>query len=309
MKPWRAAFLFFLALSAVSPIGRAEPSSGDIESARQLLRQGNELRAKDDLRGALKRYQAAHALVGTPITGYEVGRTHVQLGELIEGLEALESVAAIPVKANESANATKARTEAARLAQEIAPKIPSLRVLVRNASGTPVVRIDGTPRAADVAHKVNPGKHGVVVEANGATRTSEVTLAEGESRTLEVAFEVVAAPAKTDPPAPETPGRPTWVWVGFGIAGAGVIAGAASGVYVLSTSSELRDRCPTGDCPPAEHDRLRSADRWATVSTVSFAVAGAAAAVSVIGLLATPVGKGDVHATVGLGSISVEGRF
>jgi hypothetical protein len=317
---FRRAFLpLLLSATTFVAVARAEPSSADVESARQLFRQGNELRAANDLRGALARYKAAHALAGTPITGFEVGRTHVQLGELVEGFAALTSVAKIPTKPNESANTTSARTEAEKMAREIEPKIPSIRVLV-NANGA-IVQLDGKSVAPSVATKVNPGKHVVVVQANGSSKTSEVIVAEAEARDVEVAFASpapVPTPPIVAPPPDETPvrrieaGRPTWIWVGFGVAGAGVIAGAVTGIITLNGTKTLADRCPGGNCPPSEHDQLKSTERWATVSTISFAVAGAAAVVSIVGLLVTPsrqVETGAIRPMIGLGSIGLEGSF
>lgn len=312
-----------VAAASVVAIARAEPSSVDVESARQLLRQGNELRANNDLRAALARYKAAHALVGTPITGFEVGRTHVQLGELVEGYEALGAVAKIPIKPNESANTTYARKEAERLARETDARIPAVRVFVKNVTAgvTVVVQLDGRRIDPGVSHRVNPGKHGVVVQAAGSTRTTEVVVTEGQTRDVEIALDapVVApapAPTKSEPsPAAATTttsGRPAWIWVGLGVAGAGAIAGTVAGVVTLNRTDSLAERCPTGDCPPSEHDYLKTTDRWATVSTISFAVAGAAAAVSIVGLIATPSKKtetGSIKPTIGLGSIGLEGSF
>src|SRR5262245_33623847 len=114
------------ALLVTASSARADLTPVEHEEARAHLRQGNELRASGDLRGALAKYRAPHAIAGTLITGLEVGRTHLLLGELVEALAALEAVAGIPKKPNESSNTSAARAEAARLAAEITPRIPTL---------------------------------------------------------------------------------------------------------------------------------------------------------------------------------------
>ncbi len=309
-----------LSATTLVAIAHADPTAADAESARQLLRQGNELRAKNDLNGALARYKAAHALVGTPITGFEVGRTHLQLGQLAEGYEALTSVAKIPTKPKETTNTVFARTEAERLAREVEPRIPSIRVFVKNVvhSTTLVVQLDGKRIAAGVAQKVDPGKHAIVVQDDGRSRTTEVIVAEGDARDVEVALDLapVTPPKPAEPapaPAVETSrGIPQWVWVGFGVAGAGIVAGTVAGTVTLTRTQDLGDRCPGGNCPPSEHDRLKTTERWATVSTIAFAIGGAAAAVSIVGLIATPARKtetGSVRPLIGLGSIGLEGSF
>jgi hypothetical protein len=307
-----------LSVSTLAAVARADPTAADLESARQLFRQGNDLRDADDLRGALAKYRAADALVSTPITSFEVGRTHVRLGELVEGYAALASVAKIPTKPKESANTASARTEAERLAREVEPRIPSLRVTPKNipAGAALTVQIDGKKADPGALTKVNPGKHGIVVHADGVSHTAEVTIAESETREVEVVFDPIA-PAKvveTQPAQVAEPsnGRPTWIYVGFAVAGAGVIVGSIAGILTLRGTSDLADRCPGGDCPPSEHDRLKSTDRWATVSTISFAVAGAAAAVSIVGLFTTSPKRaeaGTLRPTIGLGSIGLEGAF
>ena len=40
--------------------------------------------ATNDLEGALKRYEAAHEIMGVPTTGIEVARTRAKLGQLVE---------------------------------------------------------------------------------------------------------------------------------------------------------------------------------------------------------------------------------
>lgn len=318
----RALFPLLLSATTFTAAARAEPTATDVESARLLLRQGNELRAANDLRAALARYQDAHALVGTPITGYEVGRTHVQLGELVEGHEALVAVAKIPPKAKESVNTATARAEAESLAREVSGRIPTLRVTVKNARGVVRVSLDGKTVSAATALRLNPGKHIVAVEANGSSKSSEIIVSEKETREVEFAFDAVAvATPDTPAPSPVGPGAaavvttkvtPTWVWVGFGVAGAGAAVGAVAGVLTLNGTANLSDRCPGGDCPPSEHAQLARTERWATVSTISFVVAGAAATVSIIGLITAPSRRavvGGVHPTVGIGTLGLEGSF
>ena len=76
----------------------AQPSAADLESARELFKEGREARQNGDLKRALDRFKAAHAYGQTPVTALELGRTHIQLGELVEGREVLLSVARIKVQ-------------------------------------------------------------------------------------------------------------------------------------------------------------------------------------------------------------------
>jgi hypothetical protein len=311
-------------------------NAGDLETARMLLHEGNDLRAKGDLRAALAKYVAAHAIVYTPITGLEVGRTHLLLGELVEAREALLAVGRIPVKAQESQNATAARIEADRLANELEPRIPTLRLVIEGLppSATPTLVLDGqTLPIASVGEprKLNPGKHHVVAKAEGMKEAStDTTLAEGESRSVTLKLEPAMATtsstttsttsssesaSRVDRPTGTTSSTPPLVYVGFGIAAAGVVVGGVTGVLALSKGSTLKDACPDAHCGPSQQDALHDARALGTVSTISFVVAGAGATLGVIGLLtkpsATPPPTTGVSArlTVGLGTIGLVGSF
>lgn len=313
-----AAAVLTLAIVAAAPRAHAEPTAAEMEDARSLFRQGNDLRDKNDLRGALAKYRAAHALFPTPITGLEVGRTHMQLGELVAARDAFVAVGKLPPKPNESSNTTFARSEAERLATEVEARIPKIIVTVESTEPA-TIEIDGA--AAQMPKQVDPGKHVVVVRAGTTVRTSELVIAERETREIRIALgpAAVAAPKQptTEPqpalPAAESPGRPTWVWVGFGVAGAGVIVGTIAGAMTLHGTSQLSSGCTNGMCPPDQHDRLDSTHTWATVSTVSFVVAGAAAGVSLVGFFATSPSsspkQGSVTPTIGLGTVGLRGAF
>src|SRR5688572_2041922 len=112
-----------LALASPLYAQPSEPSAADLESARELYKEGKELRTKGDLKGALEKFKAAHAYGGTPVTGVELGKTHMQLGELVEAREILLSVGRMKVQPDETEKSTAARTEAAELAEQIKPKI------------------------------------------------------------------------------------------------------------------------------------------------------------------------------------------
>ncbi|MEA2751661.1 MAG: hypothetical protein QOI41_5804, partial [Myxococcales bacterium] len=57
-----------------------EPSAGDLATARSALKEGLALREKGDLLGALGRLTTAHDLVPTPVTAFELGKTHLLMG-------------------------------------------------------------------------------------------------------------------------------------------------------------------------------------------------------------------------------------
>src|SRR5258708_1177786 len=105
-------------------------SAQELETARTLYKEGKELRAKGDLPGALEKFQAAHALGNTPVTGIELARTYALVGQIVEARETCLYIARMPVAPDETEKSAEARADAAKLAEELRPRIPTLLVRV-----------------------------------------------------------------------------------------------------------------------------------------------------------------------------------
>lgn len=305
----RACVLFASAFLLLAPAtARAdEPSAADSETALTLYKDGKALRDKGDLQGALEKLKAAYALVETPITALELGKTHVQMGKLVEAREVLLSVARIPVRKNESTKASEARTEAEALAAQVKPRLASLTVRVKGVPPGAIARVtvDGAgvpPDAMSAPRILNPGAHVVVLEVNGKPTQSDLSLSDGEARELEIApaegaigpvvAPIPAPPAEpTPPPAPRTSGGMSpLVPIGFGVAGVGLVVGTITGVMTLSTASTVKDTCNgDGRCPPSAQSDLDSASTTGAISTVGFVVGVVGIAVGITGIfMSTP---------------------
>ena len=168
-----------LAAPAAARAEPSAPSAADLETARDLFRQGKELRAKGDLAGALEKLKAAHAYAQTPITAVELGRTHVARGELVAAREGVPSVARMRGQPDESENAGAARRAAAETADELRGRLATVEV---EAAEGDAVTLDGAPAqivGGVATRKVNPGKRDVVVRRGDVVARMAVTLAEG----------------------------------------------------------------------------------------------------------------------------------
>lgn len=319
----RASVIAVAVLSA-APFARAdEPSLSDKAAARDLFTDGVALREKGDLAGALVKFKGAYALWPSATTGVELGRTHMELGELIEARERFLETVKIPKKPGETSASQNAREEAQKLADSLATRIPSLLFKISGATGAKVT-LDGRELPSETLtspRKVNPGKHTVIARATGAPDLNvEVTVAEKETREVPLVF---AAPTTTTPPPPEPKAPPPapivdthpssvspLVYVGFGVAGVGLVLGGVTGVLAMSKASDLKSACTDGRCPPAAHDDVDAYHRFGTISTISFIAAGVGAAVGIYGLVSSPK-KEHAHVTpfIGVGSIGVTGAF
>jgi len=294
------------------------------------MREGEAKRSKGDHKGALEAYKAADAIMNVPTTGLEVGREEAELGMLLEARDTLLGVTRLPVLPGESVNMGLAREEAQKLADGLEPRIPSLKIVLEKApaGSSPKVTVDGNailPATLGVARKLNPGLHEIVVVVGSVEKKTEVDLGEGDNK--EVTIDLTETAPKETPketpkdepkPEPEPPPPPKsspLVWIGFGSAAAFGLVGAVTGVFAFSKASSAKDRCDGTRCPPEAHDDVESSRTMGTISTVTFALAGAGAVVGVIGLFSGPSSTpattttGSLGLVVGTNGFALRGSF
>ncbi len=300
--------------AAEHPAFAQSRSAADIAQARELFNEGIRLREQGDLPGAIEKLRAAHAVGDTPITGRELGRAYVAAGKLVEAREAFLSVARIVPQPAETARSKTARDDSVRLAEQVRARIPSVTLRVTGASADDVtVSLDGAlvpTEALSAPRLVNPGRHTVTAVAarsnQGPDVETTVEVAEGESRDVELKFVPVAParvetgpasgngpqpPASAEVPASEatrgstTPNLGAWVYVGFGVAAAGVGVGAVTGILSFSKAAAVKRACQGELCPLTVDSDLRTGRALGTASTIAFAAAGAGAVLGVFALV------------------------
>lgn len=307
-----AALVTVTLLAAASP-AFAEPSLSDRETARALMDEGDAKREKNDLRGALKAYEAADAIMKVPTTGLEVARAQAALGLLLEARETLARVMRIAPKPGEPAAFVTARKQADALNAELATRIPSITVVVTNAEpgSTPQIVFDGEtvpPAAAQAPRKVNPGKHAIIVRAGSAEKLEEVSVVEKDAKTLTVDLAKHAPPpTATKPPAddaaaPSEGDGSTWKVVmisGFAVGAIGIGVGSVTGIMSMSKVSDVKDVCDGNSCPSNRKDDIDSAKDLGTISTIAFVAGGVGVALGVTGLLLSGKSSSEPAAPVG----------
>jgi hypothetical protein len=212
-------------------------------------------------------------------------------------------------------------------------RIPVVTVTVKGApdGATLMVTVNAIslPGAALAAPiRLNPGHHVISVKTDAAAGTAEVDVAEKDKKEVTVTLVATAVepppPTTTDTPTDTPPPPPpeqkhtmrTVAFIGFGVGGAGLIAGVITGILTLSAKSSAVNGCRDNKCPPSTFSDLDNASTMSTISTVSFIVAGIGAGVGVTALLigdkpAAPTPTGGVRVTpwIGLGSAGVRGSF
>lgn len=309
----------------MSDRAHAQRTAQDIASARQLYNEGIDLRDKGDLKAALEKFKAAHALGNTPITGIELCRTHSALKQPVEAREACLAVGRIPALAEETPRSKDARSDAARLAEAERPKIGALRLKITGVpvGFQPTVTVDGVavPAAALTEPRaVNPGIHAISAKVGTGPETrATLETSEGETRDLELA---VAPPPPGEPP-PTTPGttpvqqpppekKNTFATASFVIAGIAGGIGAVAGLVAISNESDLSKNCTNKICGPEYHDKLDSAESWGTASTTFFVIGGIALGAGIVSSLAggsSSTKKASVTPMIGVGGGGLRGSF
>jgi hypothetical protein len=211
----------------------------------------------------------------------------------------------------------KDRIAIAKSAQAgLARRIPKLRLKV---TPTPVpigvvLERDGRVVGAgslDEPIPVDPGEHVIVVkQPSGTVREVRLKLKEGEQRTLEVDASLEAprpspvAPAGAEAKAPTSEASPaspsprrTIGWVVGSVGLAGLAAGAVTGGLALGAKGVVDDNCIGTACNAEGFDAVERGRTFGTVSTIAFAVGGAATVAGVVLVLTAPTTTGGVDAT------------
>jgi len=287
-----------------STVALADPSAADKETARSLMNEGRAARDRGDLKGALKSFSGADAIMHVPTTGLEVAKTQAALGLLVEARDTALRVSRIPEKPGEPGPFKQARDAASTLNDDVESRIPSLTVNVKNVPDgmTATVTLDDTTLPAELLgepRKLDPGHHVVVAKAGKVDGKQEVDVAEKEQKRVTIELPAQPAPETTTtetPPAQETPppAAPTksgfskgLMIGGFALGGAGLVSGVITGVLSMSKTSSIKSSpaCAGNSCGPPEYNDISSAKSMATISTISFIVAGAGAALGVVGLV------------------------
>jgi len=287
---------------AIARPAHADGSAAANETARALLNEGLGMRARGNLEGAIAKLRAAHALRATPVTAFELARAFAEHKDLVEARDVALSVKRIAASPDESRDAQAARRDAARLADGLKARIPSLTITLTGPGATsqPVVLLDGVvvPAAAIAEpQRLNPTKHHLVARVEGGPEAvADVELKDGEN--ARVVLNVPAGGASvrqqgnaTDDPAPsrDTILPKAAVWGGFSLAFVGAAVGTFAGIRALDQVSSLDSACSANRvCAPDHADDIASAKTSGNVATTAFVIAGIGAVIAGLGLLLWP---------------------
>lgn len=216
---------------------------------------------------------------------------------------------------------TEIKKECARRVDEVNAALPTVVFEAKNGAGKDLtdvkVSMDGevlAERLDGTALAVDPGKHTFVFETAGeATVTEELVTREGEKGRREtIQFGTPAAPATgggSHDAGANGGGLSRQKVAAIVVASIGVASlgtGGAFGVIAMQKKKDAEKLCPGDECPDQTgSDAWSKAKTAGTISTIGFAVGGAAIAGAALLWFTAP----QAQLEVGLGSIHVRGTF
>jgi hypothetical protein len=327
----RYAGAWFLLLLCVAQTASAAPSAAERDTARSLMDDGDRMLTSGKLREALERYRAAHAIMHVPTTGIELARVQARLGLLVEARATAMEVLNLPRseadEQSEPAVFQQARASAVLLVRELEPRVPSLQAKVTPADQSFQLSVDGVKlpdEARNVPFRTNPGAHSVSVEAPGfAAEQREIVLEEGQALTLALRLArlqpsaATAQPAERSAPAlslrsddvldARAAGQARGI-VGLALGAAGLITGGVTGLVALVQTRQEQHNCPDNHCDVSRASALGTANTYANVANVSFAVGVLGFAYGAYELLTLPspvAADTRARVEVGVGSIQL----
>jgi hypothetical protein len=283
-----AACACAIAIACAASDARADEPPQTTESADALVRHGVELRKQGNDEAALAEFSRAFALDPTPAHQAQVALAEQALGRWIAA--EVDLGAALAAKDDPWVERNRAALEGA------------MRIVARHLGWVIVsVNVEGAELSLD-GRPLRPGESRVpaassvlLVRAPGYEPDVRRIDVPPEGR-AQIHVELtsmarpapVAVPAPAPPPeivAPARPSRIAPLTLGA-IAIAGIGVGSYFGIRTFVKKGERDDHCPTGiGCDPTGHAADDDARSSATISTISFAVGGAAGVASALWLV------------------------
>jgi hypothetical protein len=315
----------------------AEPRASEVETARRLFDEATAFERQSAWREASEKLDAALAIKETP--GLHFHRAHCaeQLGELVLAHRHYARSEAM-IRAGATAPDVEELLVAARA--RVLARVPRLTLALPSDVRGATLEIDGTPVSDEGGTPVflDPGRHRIVARAPGRRDFEmEITLAEGQTQTLEVVFseprpaQPTSAPQKEPQPERDTSGFGAREVVLIGEATLAV-AGLVTGIGFSIAKGNASDRAeraqravdpsdPNGSsgCPGANppvcaelDDALVDGKQASRFATVGFVTAGVGAAATVVTWVLWPTGSSvstSFEPSAGGARLVLSGRF
>jgi hypothetical protein len=290
-----------VALAVSLPARAQQVDEGTRAAARDLGYAGVEAFEAGNFAVASGKLEKAFRVLKVPSLGLWSARALLKLGRLLEASERYREVGRLEVRGGDGEVQRQAQADAARELELLVSRIPGVTLQIEGG-GLPddQVTLDGTPLALELIGEnrpVNPGRHRLEARRGDALAEAEVSVAEGEKKTVVLRFEgaaaippsssrATAAPATRAAPKPGSTRR-TLGFVALAAGGVGLGVGAVTGFLAMGKHGEIEDnpRCVSDRCATSEQGLVDSYSSLRSFSTVGFVAGGVLAATGVVLIL------------------------
>jgi hypothetical protein len=269
-----------------STVASVASAQSDSALAEGLFQEGRLLMKRGKAEEACPKFAESQRLDPSVGALLNLAMCHDRVGKTASAWASFKEVALMAKREKQQSRAYYAK----RRAQELEGKLS--RVLIEFAAppkGVEVAIDDNELSVAALATPLplDPGPHTIVVSAPGHEpheQSLDVPEKPGEIVVRIPALAPIPSPPEpAPPPPPPEPVISPLLWVGGGVAAAGLLVGTVTGAVSLSKAGDFRDACPNDPCDPSLAGLRDEALVLANVSNVSFAFAGVGAALGVVG--------------------------
>ena len=122
-------------------------------------------------------------------------------------------------------------------------------------------------------------------------------------------------PAAAEPPSPTAKLRRTLGFVGIGVGGAGLLAGAIAGGLAAAKHGDIATQCPNGHCPMGTETKIQpdidTYNAMGTASTIGLAAGGVLAVAGIVLVATAPRAPQQAgwSPVIGPGYVGAQGKF
>lgn len=274
----------------------AKPTKEELQTFKQLVKEGSSLRDGDQPWQALEKFEQARQILDHPKLAFNIGKLHQETGACQKAKEAYTDVLSRPKLPDD------VRVEVVEQLKTADDCKPFATLSVECAPASATVRIGENSLTCPLRQKVSPGAFEFVVSATGhEEKTVAVNLEPGKLVEKKVTLREASADQVEAPPVADSSGDTPWVtYAAYGSMGVGaalLVGGVASDYGAQSRAEDFVAANNSGDRQRAQ--TLKSEADSAQVRTVVLYSAGAVLVGGGIALWAIDVEQeGDEAAAV-----------
>jgi len=290
-----------------------------------MLDQADEAWDAEDYATAFDLFSRAHGLVNAPTIAIRQAECLEKLGRLVEASEIYTVTSRLRLQPGAPEQFRRAVAIAVERADASRGRLSTLdlRIGGLEVDGAEVL-VDGRKISSvlvGTSFLVDPGDHVVEVVKGNRRASRTITIAEGDSLTIEVVLPPDDQPAGGPTTlgartTAESSSQATWGWATLGVGIAGITTGGVTGLVAIAQRNSLNDSdsCPSKDvCRKDKESTVNTYHAMRTVSTVGFVVGvvGVGAGLTLLFTAPEPQQRevAGIRPWVGIGSVGVEGTF